>query len=104
MKATSVIKRAYDKLPKDEDGYVLFGDDNHIFLKKEMFGKHSISEIIAFRVYDDGTIGLWELYADDETSADIYDDCEHEVLERLIVAINNPDTFRDALENNNADV
>lgn len=89
MKATSEIKRAYNELPKDEDGFVIFGEDNHIFLKKEMYNKYSVKEIIAFCVYDDGTIGFWEQCADYDTSADIYDDGEQEILARLIVAINN---------------
>lgn len=82
-------KSLYNSLPKDEDGFVLFGEDNSMYLKLEMYGNYSVKEIIAACIYDDGTIELWEQYAEEPTSPSVYDDCEREIYDKLLLALRN---------------
>ena len=83
----------FNQLEKDEDGYVVFKDENNenefLYLTEMFFNKAVLCEVIAVRFDDDGNLLLWESGKDYPRGIGVYEESKREILSKLFVMLSN---------------
>lgn len=79
----------YNSLEKDEDGYVMFGEDNILYLKEMFYQRCYLREVNGMKVDENGCIWLWEDKREDDFCMAVYDDSEYEILSKLQIVLMN---------------
>jgi hypothetical protein len=78
----------YNKLEKDEDGFVVFKRDI-LYLKETFYNRCFIREVTAIKFDEDNNLCLWEENREDDFSMGIYDESEYEIYSKLKVILFN---------------
>lgn len=83
----------FNQLEKDEDGYVVFKDENNendfLYLTERVFNKVVVCEVIAVCFNDDGYLRLWESNKNYPRRIGVYEESEREILSKLFVMLSN---------------